>query len=415
MRIGGDHRRNPTRGFLDVLRVREFRWLWFADLQSLIGDQLSRVALSVLVFNQTGSGLLTAAVYALTYLPAVLGSVLLGSLADRIPRRALLVGGDLVRAVLLGVMAVPAVPIGAMAALLVVAVVVGTPWKAAEMALVADILDAEGYAIGTGLRMATVQGAQLLGFAVGGIAVASIGSRTALAVDAGSFLLSALMINLRVQRRPAPAKGRNESWSDGVRVIAGDRRLHSLIGLSWLSGVLVIPEGLAAPYAAHLGGGAAATGVLLAAGPAGVLVGSLLYVRLLPDHLRARLVAPLAIVAGLPLVGCVVDPGLAATCVLWALSGAGTAYQVQIITEFVQTVPVSRRGQGISVASAGLLAVQGVGLVLGGLATTFWAPPTVVFAAGGAAIVLATLLGAARSSAHRTPTRVAVSQLSALR
>jgi len=50
-----------------------------------------------------------------------------------------------------------------MAGLLVVVVVVGTPWKAAESALVADILDGEGYALGAGLRVATTQGAQLLG------------------------------------------------------------------------------------------------------------------------------------------------------------------------------------------------------------------------------------------------------------
>ncbi len=97
--------------FRQILRVREFRWLWLADMQSGVGDQLARVALSVLVFTETGSGLLTAGVYALTYLPALLGSILLGSLADRMPRRALLVTGDLVRAVLLAVMALPWVPL----------------------------------------------------------------------------------------------------------------------------------------------------------------------------------------------------------------------------------------------------------------------------------------------------------------
>ena len=173
--------------FRDVLRVREFWWLWLADVQSLVGDQLARVALSVLVFDGTGSGLLTAGVYALTYLPALLGSILLGMLADRMPRRALLVAGDLVRAVLLAVMALPAVPLGVMAGLLVVAVVVGTPWKAAESALVADILEGEGYALGAGLRAATTQGAQLLGFAAGGAVVALVGPRTTLGIDGGHF------------------------------------------------------------------------------------------------------------------------------------------------------------------------------------------------------------------------------------
>ncbi len=59
----------PAAGFAAVLRGREFRLLWLADAQSLLGDQLARVALSVLVYDRTGSGLVTAVVYALTYLP----------------------------------------------------------------------------------------------------------------------------------------------------------------------------------------------------------------------------------------------------------------------------------------------------------------------------------------------------------
>jgi hypothetical protein len=51
-----------------VSRVREFRWLWLADVQSLLGDQLARVALSVLVYERTGSSLLTAGIYALTFI-----------------------------------------------------------------------------------------------------------------------------------------------------------------------------------------------------------------------------------------------------------------------------------------------------------------------------------------------------------
>jgi len=50
-------------GFAGVLRRREFRVLWLADIQSLLGDQIARVALAVLVFDRTQSGLATAAVY----------------------------------------------------------------------------------------------------------------------------------------------------------------------------------------------------------------------------------------------------------------------------------------------------------------------------------------------------------------
>lgn len=393
-------------GFASLLRLREFRLLWLADVQSLLGDQLARVALSVLVYDRTGSGVVTASVYALSFLPALLGSVLLGPLADRLPRRALLVSGDLARAALLAVMALPHMPISALAALLAAAVFVGTPWKAAESALVVDILAAEDYVMGAGLRTATVQAAQLVGFALGGVAVAALGTRAALAVDAATFAASAVVIRIGVRARP-PAHDRSQSndsqatWFDGAKAVLRDHRLRRLVGLTWLLGILVVPEGLAAPYAHLLGGGARTVGVLLAALPAGVLVGSVIYARWLSPATRAMLVGPLAVGAGIPLVACAATPALPLTIILWAVSGLCTAYQIQVIAEFVQTISPSIRGQGISLASGGLLAAQGVGLVAGGAVAELASPGTAIAGAGGTATVLAAGLAVARRRGAR--------------
>ena len=386
-----------TSGFRGVLRQREFGLLWVADVQSLLGDQLARVALAVLVYERTGSAFATAAVYALTFAPALLGGVLLGPIADRVPSRALLVSGDLTRAVLLGVMALPAQPIWILATLLVIAVLIGTPWKAAERALIAEILTDEDYVIGTGFRTATTQAAQLIGFALGGIAVASIGSRAALAIDALTFLVSGLVIRIGLRPRPAPhattrpgaPRGR---WFDGLRTVLRNPRLRGLLSLSWLLGLLVMPEGIAAPYAAQLHSGSRAVGFLLAAMPAGSLVGSLVYARWLSPGLRGRLVGPLAVIAGIPLVACAWTPGLGLTLFLWTLTGLATAYQVQVAAEFVRIVPSEIRGQAIGVASAGLLAIQGVGLLAGGGLVTLFAPSTTVAIAGTTATLLAAWL-----------------------
>src|SRR5664280_137409 len=59
-----------------VCAVGEFRVLWLADVLSLLGDQLARVALAVLVYGRTGSALLTGLVYALSFLPALVGGAL---------------------------------------------------------------------------------------------------------------------------------------------------------------------------------------------------------------------------------------------------------------------------------------------------------------------------------------------------
>jgi len=117
----------------------EFRALAAAGLLSAVGDQVARVALSVLVFDRTSSALLTALTYALTFLPAVIGAPLLSGLADRRPRRQLMVGLDLIRAALVAAMAVPGLPLPILLALLVVVNVAESPFDGARAALVPDI------------------------------------------------------------------------------------------------------------------------------------------------------------------------------------------------------------------------------------------------------------------------------------
>jgi hypothetical protein len=114
----------PTRGagLGQVFRIPEFRALWFAELVSTAGDQLARVGLSVLVYGRTGSPVWAALTYALTFLPALAGGVLLGRLADRHPRRTVMIVCDLARAALVAAMALPGTPLPAVCALLVAVV-----------------------------------------------------------------------------------------------------------------------------------------------------------------------------------------------------------------------------------------------------------------------------------------------------
>src|SRR5690242_15962159 len=77
--------------FREVFGVAEFRALWFGELLSIAGDQLARVALSILVFTGTNSAALTGLTYALTYAPSLLGGIFLTGFADRFPRRSVMV------------------------------------------------------------------------------------------------------------------------------------------------------------------------------------------------------------------------------------------------------------------------------------------------------------------------------------
>ncbi|RKT55895.1 MFS transporter [Saccharothrix australiensis] len=375
-------------GFRAAFTVPEFRVLWAAAALSTVGDQLARVALSVLVFQRTGSAAWTALTYALTMLPALVSGVLLTGLADRYPRRAVMVAADLLRAALLAVMAVPGVPLPLLAALLVAAQLAEPPFAAAQGALLPTVLG-DRYEAGQSVHLITHQAGLLLGFAGGGLVVAWLGTSGALAVDAATFAASALLLRFGLRHRPAPGevKRARVRIREGAALVWRDRRLRLLVALGWLALFTVVPEGLAAPFSAEAGAGAAGVGVLLAADPAGMVLGTVL-LRFLPATRRVRLLGLLAVATAVPLVGYLLAPDLVGAVALLASSGAFSAYQVTAGATFVRLVPDAQRGQALGFARSGLVAAQGVGVAGGGLLAGATGSATAAIAVSGLAGVL---------------------------
>ena len=248
----------PRATFRDVFAVREFRALWFSEVLSVAGDRLALVALTLLVFYHTGSPLLTAIVYATGYVPWVVGGLFLADVADRRPRRSVMVVCDVVRAVLVGAMAVPHVPITVLVALLFAATMFAPPFEAARAAITPDILQGERYALGTAVFSTTFLAGQTVGAVGGGFAVAFIGVRPALLIDALTFVVSGLFIGLGIRARPAAARPETVPPSplarmrDGFGLLFSDQALRTLLLFGWLVVFYTIPEGIAAPYTARL-------------------------------------------------------------------------------------------------------------------------------------------------------------------
>src|SRR5215471_5674614 len=115
----------PT--FRDVFAVAEFRALWLAQLLSVAGDQLARVALTVLVYERTASALLAAVTFVASIIPLFVGGLVLGGLADRFPRRTVMITCDVLRCALVLLMVVPGVPVAALVALLFTVTLVSAP------------------------------------------------------------------------------------------------------------------------------------------------------------------------------------------------------------------------------------------------------------------------------------------------
>lgn len=180
----------------------EYRSLYGAQTLSYLGDQIGAIAVAVLVFDQTGSGLLTAVAYAAGGLPGVLGGPVLAAYADRLPRRTVMITCDLVRAALLALLIIPGIPVWAAIGVLYVAHLCSPPFSAARSALMPDVLPGDLYVLGNGLGNITFQVCQLVGFAAGGLVVALIGPAPVLLANAVTFVLSAALV-VRVRPRPA--------------------------------------------------------------------------------------------------------------------------------------------------------------------------------------------------------------------
>jgi MFS family permease len=395
-----------------VLRHREFRAVLVADGLSTVGDQVARIAVALLVLERSGSAFAASATYASSYLTWLLGGPFLTALADRYPRRRVMVVSDLLRMALIGSLAVPGTPLWAVFAVLILVGLLSPPCEAARSSLCADLLTGERYVVGNALVNAVGQASQLLGFVAGGALVVALGVEGALLVDAATFGLSAVLLLSQVRERDhrvAEPESGTTRWREavaGFALISRTPRLRVLLCWGLLTAMAVIaPEGLAVAVAEEDGRGPFLAGVLTASVPAGFLLGSWLVLRL-PVERREPLFPFLVAASCLPLMLTAVVQDAVVLCGLWALAGIGNAMQLVANSAFVQAVPAHLRGRAFGVAGTLLMAVQGVVLLAAGALAEVTGPRLPVAVMAGATLLLVPFLVAAAPSTALPPQAV---------
>lgn len=389
--------------YREVFGVREFRFLFLGHLLSLVGDELVRVALAVLVFEATDSPFLAAATFGISYAPWVLGGPFLATLADRLRRRSVLVGTDLARGVVVACLAIPGLPLWLLLGMLFTASLLAPPFESARSALMPDVLTGDRYAVGTSVTNISIQVAQVLGFVAGGVLVLAISPRGALLVDAATFLISAALVRYGVEDRPpaavqtgAPASLWRDT-ADGLRVLSSNAMLVRIVALLWVGQLfLTAPEGIAVPFVAEFGYGPVGVGLFLAANPVGLIIGGVVIGRLCPPDLRERLTYPLALSAMLPLILAGLVDNFAVVLALFVLSGFGASYLIPLNVSFVQAVPPAYRGRAFGAAVSGLSAAQGIAIIGAGAAAERVSAGAVVTWSGVLGLIALLLLGLPR-------------------
>lgn len=388
-----------------VFAVGEFRALWIAQVLSVAGDQLARVALTLLVFDRTHSALLAAVTFAASVVPTFIGGIALSGLADRLPRRQVMIACDLASAGLVAIMALPALPVGVRIGLLFAVTLIGAPISSARAGLYPDILSGESYVLGTAVTLTSLQFAQVAGFAAGGALVGLFGVRTSLLADAATFIVSALIVRMWVHARPAARAGQarrsvpSSGMLTGVRLVFADPRLRTPMLFGWLAAFVDVYEGVSAPLAAALGGGAIAAGMILASGAFGASAGAIAFGRAVAPARRIRWMAPLAIASCGILGVFAVRLALPVALLVLAASGALSCYQLPASAAFVSAAPPEHRSQAFGVAQGGMSLGQGVAMILAGAAAQHYAPSTVIAVSGALGAVVAIVIIVSRPRA----------------
>jgi MFS family permease len=380
----------------------EFRALWLAQILSVLGDQLARVALTLLVYDRTRSPLLAAVTFAASVLPVFVGGLVLSGLADRLPRREVMIACDLSRMVLVLIMAIPGVPLPVLVGLLFMVTMISTPFTSARSGMYPDILPGDSFALGTAVTMTTYQVALVAGFAGGGAAVGFFGVRPCLLADAVTFGISALIAFIWVRPRPAArpdgAAGREArrggGMTAGVRMALGRPALRTPMLLGCLATFYVAPEGIAAPLAHSLGAGSLATGMVLTAGALGPSVGAVAFTRLVRPAVRTTLMRPLAIAGCATLMLFALQPPLPLALLIIVVSGLFDCYQVPAVAAFVHAAPASHRSQLFGVAQAAMSLGQGAAMIAAGAIAEHVSPSATIALSGAVGAVAAVVISA---------------------
>jgi MFS family permease len=362
-----------------------------------LGDWMGIVALSILVFDRTGSALATAGLFLGTrFLPALLAPVIVAKVEQLPPRFALPViycgeaaaFGGLALLVshfsLAGVIALATVD-GALA----------LTGRSLTRAVVATLLEPAGeLRSGNAILNVAFTGGAAIGPGIAGLVVAAFGVQTALLLDAASFYaIGWILLTAGPIPHVKPDPGRlRERVSAGLSYIRGKATLRRLLlaqGAAFVFFAAVIP--IEVIYAKQtLGVGDSGYGIMLTSWGAGMVIGSFVFAAVrrapLPHLLFFSTVA-----VGVGYLGLAVAPTLVAACAASVVGGTGNGVQWVTAVSAVQELTARKmQARVVSVLESIGAAMPGVGYLLGGLIAAGQDPrATFVFAGAGVLAIVA--------------------------
>jgi predicted MFS family arabinose efflux permease len=352
-----------VRTYRELFTVPEFRVLFGSQCLMVVAGSVASLALGTIMYDATGSPLLTGLSMFGGPLVRLFGSSFLLALSDLLrPRRAVvLVDGVLVACNLL--QAVPDLQWGWRFVLIAIPWLAMSATAGSGIALMSDILPRDAFVLGRSTLNTAVGVMQIAGFGIGGALVLLLEPSELFLGSAAAGLASLVLVRFGLADHPPRETGVGvvRRTREVNRALLGSRLLRPVYLCLWVpNGIIVGCEALFVPYA----GGRA--GWLFAAGATGMLLGDVMIGRFTPPAIRERLVEPLRLLLAVPFLAFALEPGVPLACLLAFVASAGYAASLPLQERLLTHTPAARRGQVLGLNSTGLMVMQGVGAVLGG-------------------------------------------------
>jgi MFS family permease len=362
----------PSARQLAPLGLAGFRLLFLSTLGSSIGTFLAAIALAIDVKDRTNSGLWVGAVLVVEILPTILVGLTLGPLLDRLERRRLMVVADLLRAAVFATLPF-ATSAGEIVALALVAGLATGFFRPAVYAGVPNLVP-EGQLGNANALLQTVENASwAVGPILGGLLTAAAGPHAAYWINAGSFLISAVLVARiparLLQSTTALSRGHWTDLKDGFSAVLHSRPLMAVLlgwGLASLaSGAISVSEVFMAKNTLHAGD--FGYGLLYGGIGSGLVLGSLWSSGLVERNGIARAYGfGLALMAfGFGVGAASVDIWMAAAACL--IGGVGNGVAVVCNALLVQRGIVDElRGRALTFVMSATFGLTGIGTIVAG-------------------------------------------------
>jgi len=379
---------NPYRALL--AGNRNYRLLWIGQIVSQLGDWFNSVAIYALLLELTGSATSVALMIIVQFLPmAVIGPVA-GVVVDRMNRRRLMIGTDILRGMLILVLLV----VQRADQVWLVYVVMGATvsltafFEPARTAVIPNVTSRAQLLTANALSSATWSAMLAIGAGAGGVVTALFGRNVAFLVNAVSFFASAVVIARTSFNADPPESKRPAGWAaitgigdliEGIRYIRSDRHVAALMlvkaGWGIAGGVLLLMTVMGQRLFPVGGSAAAGIGVLYAARGIGAGIGPIMaraWLGQQPDEMR-RAIAPSYVLVALfyLMLSWSTTIGLASVAVIGA-HAAGSVLWVFSTVLLQLSVPDRFRGRVFSAELALLMIVSALSSFVCGYALDTW-------------------------------------------